>query len=213
MNSKSKNCIRSAFVVGLIAGVAGCIQLKVTVIPPKPPVIDCGCGGGVSQNPRPEVDPPEPGPAGLSRVVRDPSGNSGSVNVPIGSLLANTASTGCFQTANNWDRYFPIRNLFCGPSTPPIAFCFTNANNKQYLTVQTCNPTNGTTLRTGIVLANDDDPSDKRCVTNSASCIYGTRLTINNRAMANDTYYRATIFFKSSTLGSLTNVVVDWRYE
>lgn len=213
MNIRSKHCIRSALIAGLVIGVAGCIQLKIAVNTPKSPSVQCCDGGGEDPSARSEADLSKFPPPGNYPPPSDPSGNVGSVNVPIGSLLDNTASTGCFRTSNGWDRYFPMPKLFCGPYTPPNSFCYSNEGNKVWLTVQTCNPSNGTTLRTGIVIANDDVPSDKKCVTNSASCIYSPRLTINKRSMANDTYYRATVFFKSATLGSLTNVVVDWLYE
>jgi hypothetical protein len=137
---------------------------------------------------------------------------AGSINVPIGLLQTGNNSQGCFQNPP-WDRFYIVVTNFPGPNTTPDAFSFTNVDNSSLVTVKTCNPANGTTLETGIVIFQQFNTNEKQCVTNSLSCLDNPNLTINQFLMTNVTKkYRAVVHYKSSTLGSLTAIQVDYSY-
>ena len=192
MKPLSRQVVRTAFVVGIVAILAGCVEKKRNVNSPARSSERGGEKGGP-----------------LDAV--DPSGNFGSVQMPVGSLTPNNASTGCFRTVDGWNKYFPMPKLFCGPFAT-AANTYTNNSNSPWLTVQTCTTNNNTSVKTGIVIADSVNPNDKLCVTNTPSCAQGTNLTINTRSMANGKFYRATVFIQSATLAGLTNVGVDWKY-
>ena len=149
--------------------------------------------------------------AGAIEII-NPFGNSGTIIIAANIFQGNSGSQQCFPTGQGWDKYYPMPKFFLGPNTTPDANSYTNAANIPSVTVQTCDPADGTTLETGIVIQNAFSPNDKVCATNSAACIPSTKLTKDTRSTANSTKYKATIFYKSSTLGSLTNVTVNWSY-
>ncbi len=135
------------------------------------------------------------GNAGLFEVMST-DGNSGTLIIAANIFQGNSGSQLCFPTSQGWDKYYS----------------YTNAANIPSVTVQTCDPINGTTLETGIVIQNAFNPNDKVCATNTAACTPSTKLTKDTRSTSNNTKYKATIFYKSSTLGGLTNVTVNWSY-
>ena len=222
----------------LLAGLTGCLVDHTASIPVAKqvarsgPTVDTPLGKNVVQMPVPmpsrerqhkEPDPPMPDKDdysivyGLLEVQGDPAANFGSIYIPTTSLVNNSASTGCFRSANGWNRYFVMPGLFLGPNTPLLANppCFTNSDNKASLKVDTCMLTNtytGMNLETGIVIVQDDDPYTKQCRTN-IGCNISPKLTVNTWAISPNTYYRATVYFKGSTLGTMTNVAVEWSYQ
>ena len=186
MNSQLSLVIKCAVLAGMAAGFTGCKC--------------CQTKHGPADN------------SGVIEVI-NPDGNSGSLTIGLTAFLGNGGAQQCFPTSKGWDKYYPMPKFFLGPNTLPDANCYTNASNIPSVTVKTCDPANGTTLETGIVIQNSINPNgDKTCATNTASCIPSTMLTIDSRSTANNTKYKATIFYKSSTLGSLTNVTVNWSY-
>jgi hypothetical protein len=157
-------------------------------------------------------------PGGPDFRTGNPAGNFGSVYTHTGTTTPNTSSSGCFRANQGWDKYF-VLGLFAGPYTPPLSGFpnLTNTNNSVNIRVQTCNLTNvfwGTTLQTGIIIHRDDNSSIKKCRTNALQCTFSTKLTTNVYAMSAGYYYRAVVYYKSSTLPTgQTNITVDWNYE
>ena len=184
INSQLSLVIKCAIAVGLVAGFTGCQCCK-----PK--------------KERANND-------GVIEIV-GPGGTSGTLIIAA-NIFQSSGGTQCFPTSQGWDKYYPLPKFFLGPNTTPDANSYTNANNTPSVTVQTCDPSNGTTLQTGILIQAAFNPIDKVCVTNSPACIPSPKLTIATRSLANNTKYKATVFYKSSTLGSLTNVTVNWSY-
>jgi len=185
MNSKLSLVVKCAVLAGVAAGFTGCKC--------------CQHKQGPTGN------------AGLFEVMST-DGNSGTLIIAANIFQGNGGSQLCFPTSQGWDKYYPMPKFFLGPNTTPDANSYTNAANIPSVTVQTCDPINGTTLETGIVIQNAFNPNDKVCATNTAACAASTKLTTDTRSTANNTKYKATIFYKSSTLGSLTNVTVNWSY-
>jgi hypothetical protein len=204
MNSPSKQLIRWALVASVIAFIAGCIQIQVSVNDRKHPP---GSDGGKNPEPSPNGDD---GPV----VNGPPTGNAGGLYVPTSSFQSGNNGQTCFPASKGWDKFYIVVTNFLGSNTPPDAMSFTNIGNLPKVRVTTCNPTNGTTLETGVVIFELFHPdTDKKCVTNSPSCLDSSKLTINARNMASGKKYRAVVHYKSSTLGSLTNVVVQFNYQ
>ena len=206
MNARSKLLLRGAVLAGVAAGLTACLVVNVTVKP--------------SQHARAQATPqPPPGtnevvkPASPIRVVPPPTGNAGALYVPIGDFTAGDGGQACFPYANGWDSYYPLPKLFLGPGVEPDADSYTNIGQLKKVTVKTCNPTNGATLKTGVVIYEKYHAlTDKKCATNAPSCPYGTNLTINQRNIASNKTYIAVVYYKSKTLGTNTSVVVDWSY-
>lgn len=141
------------------------------------------------------------------------AGNSGSLIVPVSSFYNGNGGQACFPTAQGWDRYYPLPRYFLGPGVTPDSMSYTNINQLSSVTVTTCVETNGTTLETGIVIYEQFNPNtDKKCATNSTACLVSTKLTVNQRSIANNKKYRATVFYKSGTLPPLTSVKINWSY-
>ena len=197
MNLSFKNILRYAVPVAVIVGLIGCIQIKVIVNSPKPQV---------SAEGKPKEPPPPPIIGGPPTTV------FGSINVPITSLQTGNNGQTCFPNPP-WDKYYIVVTNFPGPNTTPDASSFANTENSSLVTVKTCNPANGSTLETGIVIYEQFHPStDKQCVTNSPACADSANLTINQRSIVSGKKYRAVVHYKSATLGALTSVEVDYSY-
>lgn len=214
MNSTSKRLLRCALLTGLIAGLTGCIVIKLKVNCPQPVAgTEKTCaGGGKAPLPEPIPEDPWPAPDGCAEVF-GPAGNSGFLNIYYNSFYNGNGGQACFPTGDGWDRYFPLPRYFLGPGVTPNAQSYTNVDALFNVTVRTCAPTNGTSLQTGIVIYEEFHPStDKKCKTTSPACLASGNLTINSRPIEGGKRYRATVFYKSSTLGSLTNVQVLWSY-
>src|SRR5207249_4224823 len=114
--------------------------------------------------------PPEDGKVAEQHVreVIDPTGNFGTLSIGANSFLNGNGGQACFPNPP-WDKYYPLSKLFLGPNTTPSAITYTNGDNFPSVTVDTCNPTNGTTLETGIVIAAEFAPNtDKVCATNAS---------------------------------------------
>jgi hypothetical protein len=193
MNAKLSFIIKCSLLAGVVAAQPGCQSSKQTA-------------GNFSE---PEFVMNGPG-AGVIEVI-PPDGNSGSLTIQVNQLGGNPGSQQCFPSGAGWDKAFSLPKFFLGPNTTPTSNSYTNANNIPSVTVSTCDPANGTQLATGIVIVKSINPLDKVCATNS-SCIVSTKLTMNTRSMANNSKYIATVFYKSSTFGSLTSVKVNWSY-
>jgi hypothetical protein len=136
--------------------------------------------------------------------------------VPVGSFFNGNGSQSCFPSAQGWDKYFPLPRYILGPGVTPDAQSYTNVDQLLTGTIKTCDPanlTNLTSLQTGIVIYEVGHPNtDKQCATNSPSCLASSNLTIDLRTLESGKKYRATVFYKSTTLGQLTNVYVLWSY-
>jgi len=178
-------------IAGILAGLTGCLYItNNTYLQPKP------------DESRPRDIPDGP-----------PSGNSGPLPVPIGLFGSGNNGATCFPTSDGWDKFYSVPFFFVGPGVTPDSNCYTNSQQASQVTVFTCGDTNGTTLETGILIVEQFHPStDKVCATNTPACPTSPRLTINQRAIATGKKYRATVFYKSRTLGSITNVTVFWTY-
>jgi hypothetical protein len=233
---------RVALLATLAAAVSGCIMIKIsadhhadrrkaaTTPYTKPPD-----GGGPTPalttfNSEPQVPAEEPpgvatpvgtqNPGTQNRNIGDPSGNFGTLNQRVASVPSNTQNTGCFKANQGWNKYFTLLGYFAGPNTNPVPGLpnFTNTANSTGLKIQTCNLTNvfwGTSLQTGIVIVRDDNPYDCKCFTNAgpACTIFSQNLSIGERPLDSCTYYRVTIYYKSTSLPpGQTNVAVDWQY-
>ena len=140
------------------------------------------------------------------------AGSTGTLNVGATSFLNNSNSQSCFQNPP-WDKYFVITNsYFCGKSVALQGF--TNSTHETNCTMSTCDPANGTSLKTGIVIYYEFGPADKVCATNSCSITpANTNLTTCSRSMGDTKRYRATIFYQSGSLDAgRTNIFVKWSY-
>jgi len=143
----------------------------------------------------------------------DPTGNGGSLTIGTSSFSSGGAT--CFPNPP-WDKKYPITSgNFVGPSspgntTPPFPNTFQNPT----VTIDTCDPANGTTLETGIVIVETLHPlTDKVCATNAGpACSVSPLLTINQRSVTGSKKYKATVVYKSGTAGGLQNITVNWHY-
>lgn len=143
----------------------------------------------------------------------DTTGNAGALTVGVSSFQ-NGGSGTCFPNPP-WDKNFPITaGWFLGPNVPPpTPNPFPNNNNVATVTLSTCDPANGTTLQTGIVIVESLNPlKDKVCATNTPFCTDNSALTINQRPMASGKKYKATVVYKSATVGNLQSIKVNWSY-
>jgi hypothetical protein len=150
-------------------------------------------------------------PADLA--VFSSTGNSGSLSVGVTSFQNGNNNQACFPSSQ-WDKYFVVPNCYlCGASVSQQ--CFANTTRANTCTISTCDPANANgTLQTGIVIQYEFNPNDKVCSTNSCTGVTpATSLTVCSRTMAPSSRYRATIFYKSSTIGNLQNIIVDWSYQ
>jgi hypothetical protein len=141
--------------------------------------------------------------------------NGGCLAVPIGDFTSGN-NTICGGTGfDKYKVYFP----FYGPNASPQSGIFTNYSGGANLDLTTCTNVNGT-IDTAImfqgnwlgmpqVACNDNDTT---CSTGTSlsSCI-GINLSPNNGSTSNS--YRATIYFKSATLGTNTSVTFRWYYH
>ena len=148
-----------------------------------------------------------------SGTPHPPTPSFGTLAVAVGSFQNGNNGQSCFPSGAGWDKYYIMPKFFLGPNVTPDANSYTNSENLSQVTVSTCDETNGTTLETAMVIYEQFHPStDKVCATNTPACIPSAKLTIDQRTIASGKKYRATVFYKSSTLGSLTNVTVKWSY-
>jgi hypothetical protein len=205
---------RLLLLAGLVAVAPGCVVVKVNSSghkqccasqPGNGPWAPCEHVLDNTPWPKPgdyteEFNPPAPGA---------PAGNSGMVTVPVASL--SSGSHACFPASAGWNKYFPLPRYFLGPGVVPNALSFTNVDQLTQCTVSTCDPNNGATLETAVVIYEEYNPNTDRVCVSNAGCP-GTKLTKNQRTIVSGKRYRATVFFKSTTLGGLANVKIHWSY-
>ncbi len=155
----------------------------------------------------------DPSVRGDIRVVAamDPSGTSGSPAVLLGSFSLGNNGQASFPTADGWDRYYTTF-YFLGPNTaPPIPNNYPNTYNQPVLEIRTDHPDNGTGLVAGVVIIDNLNPAVKvASPTLPGSPPRGTAI-FNPLGAARK--YRVTIFYKNSTVGTLTRVVFTWSYH
>jgi hypothetical protein len=158
--------------------------------------------------------------AGAIPETDDPTGNSGTLTVGVGLFGSNSGSESCFPTAQGWDRSFLIPGLFhrfASGAGLPGSDTYPNPSNLATLQIDTCDPSNGTVLQTGIAVLDDFFPTDKLCATTS-TCGVSSLLTINSRTMNPRTSpamarYKATVFYKNATSGGISTITVHWAYQ
>ncbi len=149
----------------------------------------------------------KPADGGPERVK---TGNSGTLNILPSSFSNGNNGVACFPTTNGWDRYFTTF-YFLGPNAvPPDPNKYPNDGKYHIVTLSTDVTTNGPNLVAGVVIINNLILTNRVCspTTNGAP-----RLGTASMVMGNTNKYRATIFYKSATLGNLTNIVMTWNYH
>lgn len=201
MKPTFKTVLRGVLALGLLAGLTGCIVVKVTINHPHKAKGQSGCCAGTS------LVPPKP--------IEEPTVVSGTLNVPLNWFSTGNGGYNCFPTAQGWDRYYLVVTNFIGTNVTPDQYSFTNIAPKQTnFTVWTCNPHNGASLVTGILTFELLNPSTTRiCTTNAgAACPSNGNLSIQTRTMAATKKYRSIVFYKSSTLGTNQTIRVDFSY-
>ncbi len=213
MNTPSQQVLRCALLATIITGVTGCIVIKISVNSGKPAAPygggrePNGAGHALEQRPNDGVR------QGFYTETFDPIGSGGTIIVLASSFVSGNGNQACFPTSEGWDKYFVLPRYFVGPGVTADSTSYTNSEQLSSVTVRTCDPTNGSTLETGIVVYEQFNPNtDKKCATNSPTCLASGKLTIDPRAIANGKKYRATVFYKSGTLSPLTEVKVIWNY-
>lgn len=205
-----KNVVRGLLLAGLVAGVTGCLVIKVTTDKGRTKCCGGAAGGGTLDN------TPWPAQDGYSETFKphppnNPSGNSGQV-IALKKGFYTGSPHACFTAADGWDKWFPLPRYLIGPVVVPNAVCFTNIDQLYGVTVSTCIAENGTVLETGIVIYEEFNPNtDKLCVTNSG-CLAASLLTINTRPIEASKRYRATVFCKSAQLNVAGQVKINWSY-
>lgn len=147
-------------------------------------------------------------------TVEDPAPSAGTINILPGSLVNNSSTTGCFPSSSGWDKYYAT-GWFLGPGGTATPNNYPNAESKSNITIDTLSAANGTGLDTGILINYEFNPNDKVCNDDVGSSIWpgNSKLSKATKPMNSKLRYRLTVFFKSSTIGSLTNIVVNWKYE
>ena len=148
-------------------------------------------------------------------VVTGPSGNFGTINInPSTDLISNGSSTGCFPSTGGWDKYYAT-GWFLGPGATANPNNFPNtAPQSSSITIDTLHNDNGTTLDTGILINYEFNPNEKVCNNDVGSTVWpnNPKLSKATMTMGNNKRYRLTVFFKSNTIGSLTNIKINWHY-
>jgi hypothetical protein len=141
--------------------------------------------------------------------------NSGTLTVPITQFSSGDNGQSCFPAAQGWNRY-TVLFYFLGPNVNPLPNpnTYPNPNNLNSVTLDTLDTANGTNLDTGIVILNNLNPSEKVC-NDDASPTYAYNPKLSQATFSptgSGKKYRAGIHYKTSTLGSLTNIVIHWSY-
>jgi hypothetical protein len=142
------------------------------------------------------------------------TGASGTLGVRVTSFNSGNANNDCFPYKQGWDRYYTTQ-YFRGPFTMNLSNAFPNNDNVASVTIDTLHSSNGMELVTGIVISEDGAPTNRVCATNVGSIVYSPNPNLSKASFAptqTNTLYRLTIFYKSSTAGSLDNVFFNWAY-
>jgi hypothetical protein len=176
----------------------------------KCPKTSTGRTGYVGEVP---ANPNEP-PPDVSRInISDPSGNSGTLGVPITQFSSGDNGQSCFPAAQGWNLYW-VTFYFLGPNATASPNNYPNLGNTNSVTIDTLDTANGTALDTGIVILDNLNPANKVCNDDAAPPF------TNNPKLSKATFtptgngkkYRAGIFYKGPTPPGLTNIVVHWSY-
>ena len=151
----------------------------------------------------------------IDRNDGGPTGNSGTLTIPVNSFSSGNNGQACFPSGANWDRYY-VTFYLLGPNVnpPPNPNNYPNSGNLSNVTISTIDPANGTMLDTGIVIMENTNPNNKVC---NDDAIPPDALNPKlSKAKFSPTVsgkkYRVTVFYKSATLGNLTSVKVNWSY-
>jgi hypothetical protein len=149
-----------------------------------------------------------------SSIISGPAPDYGSINPYVTEIGSNPGYDACFTTAQGWDGFISLPKFFEGPGGSHGFTVYPNTNGRWTLVVKTCDPLNvgGTPLQTGIVIV---DLTSGASWCQQANCTIGGQgtLTVNTITLSNTHRYKANIYFKTSTKGSLSNVMIDWSYQ
>jgi len=205
MTPKSKKIIACATLAGVVAALSGCQSMR-----PE------GRKTGITDN---DVYPYDNGKIDpyVELVLNPPGGPSpsdGTLGIPVGLFLNGNNGQSCFPTSAGWDRYY-VTFYFLGPnvSPPPNPNNYPNPENLASVTVDTLLTANGANLDTGIVILDNLNPASKVCNDNTPSFASNTNLSSATfTPTGSGKKYRVTIFYKSSTLGGLSEVKMHWKY-
>ena len=136
--------------------------------------------------------------------------NGGVMATPVGQFTGGGPYN--FSCGGGFDRYktyFP----FDGPNTSPPSPTYANTSNTPNLYVTTCTNVNGATLDTLVRIQDNFGTGTERACSDNYCSLENTKLSgATFNALQTNKTYRVTIYFKSSTLGSLTTVTFIWLY-
>jgi hypothetical protein len=140
--------------------------------------------------------------------------NGGSLGVPIGQFSSGN-NTVCGDTGfDRYKAYFP----FYGPNAVNQTAPFQNTSGSTNLDITTCTNVNGTIDSAVRIHENWLPMNEKACNNDDASCAVSTSLctamatNLSTNPTVNNTY-RATIYYKNSTLGTNKSVTFRWYYH
>ena len=140
--------------------------------------------------------------------------NGGCLGVPIGQFSSGNNTVCGAPSFDRYKVYFP----FYGPNASPQSGTFQNTSGSANLDLTTCTNVNGTTMDTAIKLQGNWSGTPEIVCNNDASCTNNSLLSFCTASLSpnsgsNSNSYRATIYFKSGTLGNNTNVTFQWYYH
>jgi hypothetical protein len=212
--SSLKTVLFAVLATALLAGLTGCLVVRVTV-GDAPKVAEAGKCCGAPSTPPKDPDERDDGVIIPNPQRRGPTVVSGALSVPLSWFTPGDGGYEHFPASQGWDRYYVIITNFLGTSVVPDKYSFTNIVPKQpTFTVTTCNPHNGTSLVTGILTFQTSDPTATVIARTNAglACPNNNNLSIITRTMLPTKKYRAIVFYKSSTLGTNQTVRADFSY-
>jgi hypothetical protein len=146
-------------------------------------------------------------------ILEGSHSNGGALAVPIGDFTSGSYPV-CGGTGfDRYKVYFP----FYGPNASPQSGAFQNTSHSSNLDVTTCTNSNGTVLDTAIRIQGNWLGTPELACNNDTNCVGNPLLSfctmaLSTNASASNTY-RATLYFKSATLGSGKTVTFLWNYH
>jgi len=146
----------------------------------------------------------------LSVYMPVTNSNGGVMATPVGDFTGGGPyNPSCGGSFDRYKTYFP----FDGPYTSPASPTYPNTSNSPNLNVTTCTNVNGATLDTAIRIQDNFGTGTERACSNDYCSLENTKLSgATFNALQTNKTYRVTIYFKGSTLGSLTTVTFLWLY-
>jgi hypothetical protein len=202
MNQPSSKIIAVALMAGLALSLAGC---------------KCPCKKAKGTD---TWDPNEDGKVDPTVTItvrprdpNNPSPSSGTLGVPVTSFTSGT-SAGCFPSSQGWNKYY-VTFYLLGPnvSSLPNPNNYPNPDNLNSVTIDTEDPSNGTTLDTGIIIMDNLNPNSKACNDDDPSYTANPKLSkVTFVPTGTNRKYRVGVVYKSSTAGGVNNVVINWHY-